>query len=296
MSRLDFSYADLDIPAVRVRTARASISGVQDKVQLKKVRGGFEIVESGGDYILKPVPRGTPAGLPQDIPVNEALTMDIAGREFGIKVAEHCLVELKDGEPAYLTKRFDRENGIAVRQEDFCQLSNRSGETHGDNYKYDASYEEVASLIEKFCPASAIEKPKVFFVILFNYIFANGDAHLKNFSLLEGPQGDYILAPAYDLLNTSVHFQDEPASVALEFFADGHYTAEYERLGFYSSADFIELGLHFGVTEPEVRRMIGKFFSKREAAVRRIEASRLSATAKERYLDKLSDRLRAIGQ
>ena len=38
------------------------------------------------------------------IPANEAITMDIAGRLFGIKVAEHELVEMKDGEKAYLTR------------------------------------------------------------------------------------------------------------------------------------------------------------------------------------------------
>ncbi len=57
MLRLDFSASDLNLPVNREKTRRASISGVQDKVQLKRVRGGFAVVESGGDYILKPVPR-----------------------------------------------------------------------------------------------------------------------------------------------------------------------------------------------------------------------------------------------
>jgi len=55
-------------------------------------------------------------------------------------------------------------------QEDFCQLSGRSEETHGGNYKYDASYEELASLVRRFCPSSAVENPKVFFIILFNHL------------------------------------------------------------------------------------------------------------------------------
>ena len=59
MLRLDFSAADLNLEANRSKTRRASISGVQDKVQLRKVRGGFAVVEQGGDYILKPVPRNT---------------------------------------------------------------------------------------------------------------------------------------------------------------------------------------------------------------------------------------------
>ena len=59
MSRLDFSVADLNLPETRDKTRRASISGVQDKVQLKRIRGKFVVVDSGGDYILKPVPRNT---------------------------------------------------------------------------------------------------------------------------------------------------------------------------------------------------------------------------------------------
>lgn len=296
MSRLDFTYADLNLPALRAKTRRASISGVQDKVQLKRVRGGFEIVESGGDCILKPVPRNTVAELPEDIPANEALTMDIAEKEFGVKVAEHELVELADGEPAYLTWRFDRRNGAPIRQEDFCQLSGRSQESHGDNYKYDASYEEVAEIVRRYCPAAAVENPKVFFLIVFDYVFANGDAHLKNFSLFESPQGDYILSPAYDLLNTSVHFPNEPSATGLEFFADGHFTEQYERLGFYSSADFFELGRCFGVGDVAVERMLAKFASRQASVEARIQASRLSSTAKERYLERFRDRLRAIAQ
>ena len=296
MLRLDFSASDLNLPVNREKTRRASISGVQDKVQLKRVRGGFAVVESGGDYILKPVPRNTYAELASDIPANEALTMDIAEKVFRVKTAEHELVEMKDGEYAYLTRRFDRRDGERVQQEDFCQLAGHTPETHGENYKYDASYEELADLMRRFCPAAAVENPKVFFLILFNYVFANGDAHLKNFSLYRSEQGDYILTPAYDLLNTAVHFPNEPTATGLEFFADGHFTPAYETLGFYSSADFIELGAAFGVLEEDVRGMISLFNVRRDETERMIDESLLSAEAKSRYFFRFHDRLKAIAQ
>ena len=296
MLRLDFSASDLNLPVNREKTRRASISGVQDKVQLKRVRGGFAVVESGGDYILKPVPRNTYAELAFDIPANEALTMDIAEKVFRVKTAKHELVEMKDGEYAYLTRRFDRRDGERVQQEDFCQLAGHTPETHGENYKYDASYEELADLMRRFCPAAAVENPKVFFLILFNYVFANGDAHLKNFSLYRSEQGDYILTPAYDLLNTAVHFPNEPTATGLEFFADGHFTPAYETLGFYSSADFIELGAAFGVFEEDARGMISLFNVRRGETERMIDESRLSAEAKSRYIFRFHDRLKAIAQ
>ena len=296
MLRLDFSTSDLNLPVNRDKTRRASISGVQDKVQLKRVRGGFAVVESGGDYILKPVPRNTYAELASDIPANESLTMDIAEKVFRVRTAEHELVEMKDGEYAYLTRRFDRRGGERVQQEDFCQLAGRSPETHGENYKYDASYEELAGLVRRFCPASAVENPKVFFLVLFNYVFANGDAHLKNFSLYRSEQGDYVLTPAYDLLNTAVHFPNEPTATGLDFFADGHFTPSYEALGFYSSADFIELGAAFGVMKAEVREMISLFHAHRDEVAQMIETSRLSDEARLRYLSKSADRLKALAQ
>lgn len=294
MSRLNLSYADLFLPEIREKTRRSSVSGVQHKVQLKRIRGGYAVVESGGDFILKPVPRNTAAELADDIPANEALTMDIAAGIFGIRTAEHAYVELADGVPAYLTKRFDRRAGMPIRQEDFCQLSGRSEETHGDTYKYDSSYEELAELVRRFCNSDAVENPKVFFIVLFNYVFSNGDAHLKNFSLFESPQGDYILTPAYDLLNTSIHFPGEPSSTGLDFFADGHFTPRYEELGFYSSTDFLELGDKFGIPEDEMTEMISRFPVRCSAVESAIAGSRLSSVAKRKYLARFSDRLKAI--
>ena len=296
MLRLDFTYDDLDLPQTREKTRRASVSGVQEKVQLKRVRGGYEIVASGGDAILKPVPRNTAAKFAADIPVNEHLTMRIAAKIFGVHTAENELVTFRDGEYAYLTKRFDRRDGRPIRQEDFCQLSGRTEDTHGLNYKYEASYEELADLMRRFCPSAAVENPKVLFIILFNYVFANGDAHLKNFSLFQSPQGDYILTPAYDLLNTTIHFPNDPSATALDFFADGHFTSRYEELGFYSSADFIELGRCFGVSEAEVRRMLALFPARSAEVEGAVAESLLSDEAKARYLSLFRDRLRAIAQ
>ena len=296
MLRLDFIYDDLGLLPAAEKTRRASVSGVQEKVQLKRKRGGYEIVASGGDAILKPAPRNTAAKFAADIPANEHLTMRIAAKVFGVRTAENELVTLGDGEYAYLTKRFDRRDGHPIRQEDFCQLSGRSEDTHGSNYKYDASYEELADLMRRFCPSAAVENPKVFFIILFNYVFANGDAHLKNFSLFQSPQGDYILTPAYDLLNTSIHFPNDPSATALDFFADGHFTSRYEELGFYSSTDFIELGHCFGVGEAEVRKMMALFSARADDVEESVAKSLLSDAAKTRYLSLFKDRLLALAQ
>ena len=119
---------------------------------------------------------------------------------------------------------------------------------------------------------------------------------MKNFSLYRSEQGDYVLTPAYDLLNTSVHFPNEPTATGLDFFTDGHFTPAYETLGFYSSSDFIELGQSFGVAEDEVRENIAMFAERRDAVEKMLNESALSAAAKSRYLVCFHDRLRAIAQ
>ena len=55
---------------------------------------------------------------------------------------------------------------------------------------------------------SLVEIEKYFSLVVFNFLFSNGDAHLKNYSLLESSIGDYLLSPAYDLINTKLHVDD----------------------------------------------------------------------------------------
>lgn len=296
MLNLPFEYSELGLPVTHDLIRRASVSGVQDKVQLKRRRGGFDVVLSSGDYILKPIPRHTSAHLTADIPINEDLTMTIASRLFGIRTAEHDLARFKDGEIAYLTRRFDFRNGEKIRQEDFCQLSNRTEESAGANYKYESSYEELAELMRRYCRSAAVDNPKVFEIVLFNYVFSNADAHLKNFSLYESPQGDYVLTPAYDLLNTALHFPNDLTATGLDFFKDGHFTTRYEDLGFYSSADFIELARCFGVPESRVRGLISGYAARQASVESLVANSPLSNEAKADYLRRFRDRLRAIAQ
>ena len=105
---LPFTKADLRLPMAVRKSRRNSISGVQSKVLLSIVDGEFAVVESGGNFILKPVPEDSLSRFAADIPANENLTMEIASRLFRIRTAENKCVRFADGELAYLTRRFDR--------------------------------------------------------------------------------------------------------------------------------------------------------------------------------------------
>ena len=289
---LPFTKADLRLPMAIRKGQRNSISGVQAKVLLSIIDGQFEVVASGGDFILKPVPEDSRSKFAADIPANENATMQIASRLFRIQTAANKCVRFADGELAYLTRRFDRRDGVSVRQEDMCQIAGRSEETHGEAYKYDFSYEEMAELIRMACPAAGVELPKVFRQILFDYLFANGDAHLKNFSVYESDLGDYVMTPAYDLLNTILHYPGDLTFMALSLFKDPDFaTPEFESLGYYSTADFIVLGRAYGLDENSVRGMLDEFRTRAPQVEAMVEQSLLSQDAKREYLRIFTDRL-----
>ena len=127
-----------------------------------------------------------------------------------------ALIFFKNGESAYLTKRFDvKVDGSKLAKEDFASLAGRTPQTHGENYKYLGNYLELFQLMKLHVPAYKLEAPKLFSLLVFNYLFSNGDAHFKNFSLIETPLGDFRLSPAYDLLNTRIHIED--SDFALEY-------------------------------------------------------------------------------
>ncbi len=188
---------------------RISISGVQEKFSVLLEKNKIRLIHEGecGTYILKPIPGS--GKNPEQIPANEHLTMQIAKQVFDIETAGNALIFFKNGDPAYLTKRFDvRDDFSKWATEDFASLAGRTPQTHGDHYKYAGNYLELFELMKKHLPIFKLEIPKLFKILIFNYLFSNGDAHFKNFSILETPFGDFRLSPAYDLLNTRMHIDD----------------------------------------------------------------------------------------
>ena len=290
---LDFRKEDF-LTIQRETAGRISISGVQDKISLRLDRNKLVPTETRGDYILKPVPLANYPMFTADIPANEHVSMQLASQVFGIRTAANGQVHFADGELAYITRRFDRdERGLPLAQEDFCQLSSRSPDTAGSNYKYDSSYEEAGQILQRFSPSYRIDVEKLFRLIVFNYVIGNGDAHLKNFSLLETPFGDFSMSPAYDLLATSIHLPEETRT-ALDLFEGDFETESYRRNAFYKRPDFIELATRFGITEERALQDLNVFDQQKDAVVAMVERSLLSQEAKAAYLALYEDRSRAI--
>jgi serine/threonine-protein kinase HipA len=187
------------------RAGKMSIQGLQLKLSavLRITQGRFEIVDRGGQYILKPQSLDFPK-----IPENENLTMRMAAA-VDIEVPVHGLLRSADGSFTYFIKRFDRDGRERLPLEDFAQLSGESRET-----KYDSSMEKVAGVIEQFCTFPAIERVKLFERTIFSFLVGNEDMHLKNFSLITRNE-KVELAPAYDFLNSTIALRNPKEEMAL---------------------------------------------------------------------------------
>jgi len=269
-----------------------SISGVQDKIALKIEDNKLIPATKESQYLLKPIPLMDYGELLEDVATNEHFTMQLARQVYKLETASNALIRFSDGELAYITKRFDRNGGKKIKQEDFASLANRSEQTNGKNYKYDYSYEQIARLIKLYLPAYKLEIIKFFKLVLFNYLVGNGDAHLKNFSVLQRETKDYTLTPAYDLLSSSLHIPNE-SRTALELFEE-YETKSFLANGFYSFDDFIKFAIIIGLDEKIANKIIEEFTSYESKTLELLGHSFLSDIAKDRYEKLYLDRLKAL--
>ena len=197
---IDFGLEDISQKAQK-SAGKLSISGVQPKLSLKldKKNNALISVAEGGEYILKPQTAAFP-----NIPENEQCCMDIAA-EFKIAVPPHCLLPLKDKSWAYIVKRFDRESGVKIHQEEFFQIL-------GSGNKYKGSVEQIGRKLKEISTAPGYDAQLFFERVVLNFIIGNGDAHLKNYSIAYKDKETIRLTPAYDIVCSKLVIPDEEDS------------------------------------------------------------------------------------
>lgn len=212
----DSSVPDSTIPEIvteqtTVETSRNvwrfSLAGVAMKLSMLQRGERFTAPAAGegGDWIVK-----LPDAVYADVPINEFSMMELA-RKVGIEVPETRLVhrdELSDipgelwpsGEDlAYAVRRFDRmRDGRRVHMEDLAQVRGFYPED-----KYLGSFETVGALVYRGRDTKSLLEfaRRLAFIILIR----NGDAHLKNWSLLYEDPRSPRLSPAYDMVSTAVY-------------------------------------------------------------------------------------------
>lgn len=189
-----------------------SLAGVQMKFSMKEKEGRYNLSKGGelGDWIVK-----TPSTQYQHVPLNEYSSMKLA-QLAGVDIPEIKLVpmnqiealpeiNLPDEKLAYAIKRFDRNAGTRIHMEDFAQILVKY-----PHEKYAAgNYEQIGKIIHQYSGEGLADAQQFAARLLVNILLANGDAHLKNWSLYYPDQFTPRLSPAYDIVFTHAYIPNE---------------------------------------------------------------------------------------
>ncbi len=225
----DVSFAELyaDLTGERLLRPRAGLAGVQPKVSAEVV--SLPVRRAGERSILKLDPPELP-----HLVANEAFFLD-AARRSGLSVTDAEIVHDRDGAPGLLVRRFDRvtEGGavIALAQEDACQVLNRYPAD-----KYSVATELVVDALARATGAPIVAARDLVRQFAFAYLTANGDAHAKNFSIVQHLDDEWHMSPAYDL-PTTYPYGDHTTALPINDKTD-------QRIG---REDFVALGERAGV-------------------------------------------------
>lgn len=191
---------------------RFSLAGVQIKFSAKVTDERYNLTTEGelGDWIVK-----TPSTPHPDVPLNEYTAMRLA-QLAGVTIPEIKLVDIRqldnlppinlpDEQQAFAIKRFDRDNGSRVHMEDFAQVFAKDALE-----KYDAAnYEQIGRIVRQYSGDGLADVQQLARRLLANILLGNGDAHLKNWSLLYADQKTPRLSPAYDIVTTLAYMEGE---------------------------------------------------------------------------------------
>lgn len=203
-----------DGPTDRIRF---SLAGIQLKFSMTQTSERLTVpTQNGlGEIILK-----TPSSRHLFVPEAEFTALRLA-EAAGVQVAEAWLVEpdAVEGIPErFLTgsarslavRRFDRgREGRRIHIEDFAQIMGGIG-----NDKYLMGNDEtVINIAGRFSTDRNGQILEALRRVLVNILLGNGDAHLKNWSLIH-QNGEIGLTPAYDVVPTFLFGDD---TTALEF-------------------------------------------------------------------------------
>ncbi|MEN8128011.1 MAG: HipA domain-containing protein [Planctomycetota bacterium] len=252
---------------------KLSISGVQPKLSVRLEGDKLIPVAKDGQYILKPQTQQF-----AELPQNEYLCMQL-GREFSLNTAESILLELSDGTPAYLVKRFDRfKKGKHMKKlscEDMHQIL-------GGSNKYAGSSEQVAKIINQYCTFAPLELQRFFEISIFNFAIGNGDAHRKNFSLLTSAKGIIALSPVYDLVSSRLVIPEEEEEMALTINGKRNRLHKNDFLCF---AETISVDINYAKTR--ITELVGL----QDMFINMINKSTLSLRFRKQFTEIIAERL-----
>lgn len=228
-----------------------SLAGVQMKFSMRERDGRFHFghADDLGDWIVK-----TPSTRHVHLPENEATAMWLA-QSAGVEIPEIRLISLNalEGLPAinlpeeqvaYAIRRFDRDGEQRIHAEDMAQVLFRY-----PHEKYDGpNYERLGRLIREYTDDGLANVQAFVRRLLVDILLANGDAHLKNWSLFYPDRHTPRLAPAYDIVSTLAYLKgDHQLALNLNGKKDWYWLGE---------EDFRRWSEKVGIAWPAIRTVI----------------------------------------
>lgn len=279
--QLPYTRKDIGKLAQVVVESRTTVTGVQAKLSMDLEHDAngraqrMTIVGVMGRYILKPQTERF-----ECLPEMEDLTMHLA-EMARIPTVPHALIRFEDGELNYITRRIDRtDDGRKLPMEDMCQLSGRLTEQ-----KYQASYETIAKLIERFSSVAKLDIINFWEQVVFSWIVGNADMHLKNFSLFSEKPGKYVLTPTYDQVSTAIVMPEDTDELALPL------NGFQKKLLSMDFAQAMELS---GLNKQMTLRIFNRFIPMKEKWFDCIDRSFISNQQKVRFKELISRRLATL--
>lgn len=221
-----------------------SLAGVGMKLSMLRAEDRLTMPASDelGNWIVKfPTPEFA------HVPENEFAMMSIASR-VGIEVPQIRLVHRnqlpwlsakvwpKGEELAFAIERFDRDTaGGRIHIEDMAQVQNKYPQD-----KYSGNFESVAGLFYRGVDRRSLEE----FIrrLVLNMLVGNGDAHMKNWSLIYRDGVRATISPAYDIVCTGAYYSDRaPDDLGLKFNKRKEFSSisrgGFERIAFKLKLD-----------------------------------------------------------
>jgi serine/threonine-protein kinase HipA len=128
-----------------------------------------------------------------DVGRREAAWMAMA-RAAGIDVPEFRVIALEGVGDAFAVRRFDRPDGGQR-----LHMLSAAGALDADFRMPAADYEHLLRATLHLCGGDQSQVLALFRLASFNVATLNEDDHLKNFAWLVGPDGQWRLAPGFDL-------------------------------------------------------------------------------------------------
>ncbi|MEV6346712.1 type II toxin-antitoxin system HipA family toxin [Actinoplanes sp. NPDC051851] len=222
-----------------------SLAGIQLKLSMLRDRRGltFPATGEGGNWIAK-----LPFHEFSQVPENEYSMMTWL-KESGVDVPTIELLRAEDvggipeglidpGTKVFAIERFDRTDDGRRHIEDFAQVFDVYPE---EKYRH-ANYESIGRVLLSLAGENAVRE----FVrrLVAAVLMGNGDAHLKNWSLIYDNDRKATLSPAYDFVSTVVYKPFRADTLALNLNRSKDFKA-------VTPATFEQFGTRIGYPRPE---------------------------------------------